>query len=332
MREHRQAVVPIADRSAIGEARRTSTQMAALTRLSEAEQGRVPLVVSELATNLHLYAKRGEILLRVLPPDARGIEVLAIDRGPGIDDIQKCMADGFSTGGTRGCGLGAVKRLANQFELRSSQPAGTVVLARVYNHDVSPRLAAICVPVQGESECGDNWEFRDAGETQELAVIDGLGHGPLAAVAARHALEAFSRGPFANPARYLEEAHTAMRTTRGAAVAAAHIDLRQHKVHYAAVGNIAGAILSPANGKGRPLLSHNGIVGVEIRKVQQFEYEFDDGDLLIMHSDGLSMRWQIKDYPGLAFADPAMIAAILHRDCRRERDDATVIVARLPVQ
>ena len=68
---------------------------------------------------------------------------------------------------------------------------------------------------------------------------------------------------------------------------------------------------------------------VEARKLQQFEYDWHDGDLLVMHSDGMSARWKLNDYPGLARADTAVIAATLYRDGKRGRDDTTIIVARL---
>jgi hypothetical protein len=94
------------------------------------------------------------------------------------------------------------------------------------------------------------------------------------------------------------------------------------------VGNISGCLVN-ASGKSQSLLSHNGIVGAHTRKLQQLEYQWNNGDLLIMHSDGLSTRWKLSSYPGLMLADTGVIAAILYRDCKRGRDDATVLVARL---
>jgi serine/threonine protein phosphatase PrpC len=81
--------------------------------------------------------------------------------------------------------------------------------------------------------------------------------------------------------------------------------------------------------KSRSLISFEGIVGSKIRKLQQLEYSWRDGDLLIMHSDGLTDRWKLLNYPGLAQADVSVVAGVLYRDARRGRDDATVFVARL---
>jgi hypothetical protein len=97
-------------------------------------------------------------------------------------------------------------------------------------------------------------------------------------------------------------------------------------VRYAGVGNIATTLWAP--GETRSLVSHNGIVGHEMRKVQVFEYPLPPQGMLVMHSDGVSTRWQLEKYPGLALRDPAVVAAVLYRDFCRGRDDATVVVAR----
>ncbi|MGZ8295425.1 MAG: serine/threonine protein kinase, partial [Telluria sp.] len=98
------------------------------------------------------------------------------------------------------------------------------------------------------------------------------------------------------------------------------------KLQFAGVGNIAGSVIG--GGPRRHLLSHNGIVGSNLRKVQQFEQPWDSGSLLILHSDGLGTRWDLDAYPGLAFAHCAVIAAVLYRDFTRGRDDATVVAVR----
>src|SRR5262249_58542779 len=131
----------IHDRSSVGEARRIPTQMAERAKLPPAELGRVPLIVTELATNLVAHAQR-EIVLRLLTNEtAPGLEIIALDRGPGIGDVSLCLADGYSRGGTRGCGLGAVRRLSSDFDINSRPPAGTGVMSRVRGSgpDLRPR-------------------------------------------------------------------------------------------------------------------------------------------------------------------------------------------------
>lgn len=330
---HQQKSVAITDSSSIGGARRISSQLAERARLKDADRGRVPLIVTELATNLLQHARNGEILLRILPVNlGPGIEIIAIDRGPGIANLQRCMVDGYSSCGTRGCGLGAVTRLSTDFDIYSTQPAGTVVLSRVRTIDgksrSEPQFSAISVPAPGEMECGDAWDLQRTDERLAAIVADGLGHGPLAATAAAQAVQVFGRRSFDSPVSYLQAAHVALQSSRGAALLMVQVELKLYQIHCAGVGNICASIVAPS-GRRQSLLSHNGIIGIEARKLQQFDYKWNDGDLLVIHSDGLSARWNLEDYPGLARTDTAVIAAVLYRDSKRGRDDATIVVARL---
>jgi anti-sigma regulatory factor (Ser/Thr protein kinase) len=333
MAVHQHRSIEIHDRSSVGEARRVSAQMAERAKLPSTELGRVPLIVTELATNLLAHAQRGEIMLRLLPNEtAPGLEIIALDRGPGIGDVSLCLADGYSRGGTRGCGLGAVRRLSTDFDINSRQPAGTVVMSRVRCSGPDPGLrefSAICVPAPGETECGDAWSLRQVGDKLAAIVVDGLGHGPLAAAAAAQAVAVFGEHWFPNPADYLAAADAAMRSTRGAALAIAQIDLGAREVHYAGVGNIAARIINLSANRQQSLVSHGGIAGAGLRKVQQFDYRWQDGDVLVMHSDGLNERWNLGTYGGLAQTDVAILAGIVYRDAKRTRDDATVLTARL---
>ena len=134
---------------------------------------------------------------------------------------------------------------------------------------------------------------------------------------------------FDSPVAYFEAAHSVLHTTRGAALAFAQVDRYRRNLRYAGIGNISGSLTGASHNKGRSLLSYNGIVGTAVRKLQQFDHQWIDGELLIMHSDGLTDRWQLNAYPGLLRADTAIIAGVLYRDARRGRDDATIVVARL---
>jgi hypothetical protein len=120
--------------------------------------------------------------------------------------------------------------------------------------------------------------------------------------------------------------HGALRSTRGAAVALAVVDLRSQTLRFVGVGNLAGYIFSGE--ESRSLVSHNGTVGHSLHKVQEFGYPFPPGSLLVMHSDGLATRWQLNAYAGLVSHHPSLIAGVLYRDFNRGRDDVTVLAAR----
>lgn len=72
----------------------------------------------------------------------------------------------------------------------------------------------------------------------------------------------------------------------------------------------------------------SGIVGHEMRRVNEFTVPFEGGSTLVAFSDGLTSRWRLDQYPGVRPRHPALSAALAYRDHRRGRDDATVVVVR----
>ena len=311
----------IDDESKVGEARRAAQTLANF-EFDAQTAGRVAIVAAELASNLLRHAGGGELLLQTLGTDgAATVEILAIDRGPGMSSVEHCMRDGYSTGGTMGTGLGAARRLANEFDIYSVPGQGTVVMARIGNK-LTVRHGAISVPMQGETICGDAWQVSSDGESTSVIVVDGLGHGILAAEAAQEGIRAFLANPFAPPRDLMFSASNAMSKTRGGAAACALI--RGTSLDYAGVGNISGALV--AHGKSQGLVSHAGTLGLHARRSHQFNYQRGPGALLVMHSDGLSARWNLREQPDLLTHHPAVIAAVLYRDFGRNRDDATVVV------
>ncbi|MGE8149708.1 ATP-binding protein [Pseudomonas vancouverensis] len=322
-------VLAIEDSSQIGHARRTAQKLAEKHGLDATDAGRVALVATELASNILKHAARGEIHLRVLPrKNGAGIEMLAIDRAQGFD-LQACLTDGFSTGGTQGIGLGAVSRQTEVFDVYADA-RGAVLLTRVYPREdkaADRRFGISQHSLHDDPACGDVWHLAYDGARISALVIDGLGHGEDAEKAARAGESAFAPIPFASPVQLLEEMHIAMTATRGGAAAVAQFDAGRDGLTFAGIGNI-GACLVTAD-KSRGLASHPGIVGVQFRKAQPFDYAQVNGQLLIMYSDGLQSRWNLQDYPGLVHRHPAVIAAVLHRDFCRGRDDVTVLVIAL---
>lgn len=321
-------VLTISEPSEVGHARRCAQKLAERHGFDEQDAGRVALLATELCSNLLKHAGRGELHLRVLPRAAgAGIELLALDRAQGFDTAT-CLADGYSTGGTQGIGLGAIERLADVFDLYADAK-GAVVLARLHRRgDREPdlRIGVSQHALHGETACGDTWHLAFDGTRCAALLIDGLGHGADAEQAALAGARAFAEAPFTEPLRQVETLHRAMLGTRGGALAIARYDGEQAALSYAGVGNIGASLLHA--GQSRGLASMPGIVGGQYRKAQVFDYAQANG-LLIIYSDGLQSRWNLNDYPGLVHRHPALIAGVLHRDFCRGRDDVTVLVIDL---
>lgn len=322
-------VLPIDDSSQIGHARRVAQKLAERQGFDECDAGRVALATTELASNLLKHAGRGELHLRVVPrPVGAGVEVLAVDRGTGFD-LNACLADGYSTGGTQGIGLGAVARQAQVFDAYADA-RGAVLLARFYGRaDVQPdwRFGVSQHSLHDDPACGDAWHLAANDSGLSALVIDGLGHGEEAEHAALAGACAFALAPFSDPLLLLEDLHRAMSGSRGGAAAIAQVRLDTGSLRFVGVGNISASLVTAE--KSRGLASHPGIVGGQYRKAHPFDFEQVQGQLLILHSDGLQSRWNLKDYPGLVHCHPAVIAAVLHRDFCRGRDDVTVMVIAL---
>jgi len=319
---------PIDDESGVGGARRAAVALAGAAGFSETDAGKVAIAVTEAATNVLKHAGSGEILLRTT--DA-GVEMLAMDKGPGIADLRDALRDGQSNSGTAGIGLGAISRLAGSFDVYTGEGLGTAVMAHFHptDHRRVPRqrpvleIGAAQAPYPGEEVSGDAWAWVDS----SLFVADGLGHGLHAAEAAREAVKAFEGNRTGTVRDVVGAIHLALRPTRGAAVAMARLDPQRHIASFCGIGNISGTIL--AAGQRRGMISHNGTAGHEASHIAQLEYPMPEGALLVMHSDGISAKWDMASYPGLASRHPSLVAAVLYRDFRRRNDDATVVVARV---
>ena len=329
----------VVESSQAGEARRLTLALARTVAFDEVSQGKVALIVTELANNLVRHASQGELIVRTIHAGGQaGLEVLSIDRGPGVADFCRCLVDGFSTAGTPGNGLGAVVRMCDEFDVYSAPNEGTVISARVMQTrrplqarpklDYSLNFGAVCLPLAGEVECGDAWAYEEPGSgISSLIVADGLGHGPKAAEASRGAVDLFHQNPSYSPSEHLQAIHPALKGTRGAAVAVAVIDRNRREIRYAGVGNIAGTVFDGA-GQRRGLVSHNGTVGGTMHKTQEFTLPWPEGALLVMHSDGLGTQWRLDNRLALKASSPGVIAGVLYRDFTRGRDDVTVVVAR----
>ena len=267
--------VPVSDPTQVGDARRQVARLAGGFGLAEPFLGRLALVVTELGANLVKHtAEGGEVLARPLQRSGvLGMEILALDRGRGIDSVGAALRDGFSTAGSSGTGLGAVRRQADLFELHSAPERGTAVLARLWTTRTPPpsadgaEVGVVSVSRPGESVCGDGWALAGAGDVLSILVVDGLGHGPGAAEAAGEAIRVFRTQAQQEPEATMRALHEALRPTRGAAAALARVEPGAGRLRYVGVGNIAGTVHADGS---RSLLSANGTVGHALRRVQEY--------------------------------------------------------------
>jgi anti-sigma regulatory factor (Ser/Thr protein kinase) len=320
----------IADEADAGALRRLASGWADGPGAVPAGRARAELVATELATNLVRHAKPGGwVLVRPVPPD--GIELLAVDHGPGIADLAAALDGRSPAPGGLGLGLAAVRRASARFDVHTEPGRGTTVLSRVSLDDQSapgrPDWGGVSVGVL--EVCGDGWAVAEVDQGLAVAVIDGLGHGVKASLASDAGLDAFAADP-ADLDGLVARANAAMRATRGAAMTACLLEPGRNELHYVAVGNVSGRVVTGPEERG--LVFSAGTLGLRVAppRTRVMSLPWPPGASLVLWTDGLSSRLALSSHADLRTRDPAVVAATLHRDHTRERDDATVVVIRHP--
>jgi anti-sigma regulatory factor (Ser/Thr protein kinase) len=323
--------LPVGDSSQVAEARRNVAERTAALHFSSRTAGEAAIVATEMAGNLAKHGDGGELLLRTIGDAAHaGIELLALDRGRGMD-VARCLVDGYSTAASPGTGLGAIQRLSASSDFYSVPGAGTAVLATLWSK-AAPRdpgrwiVGGLNVPLRGEEICGDAWEVRAHDHGMDVLMVDGLGHGPEAAKAAAGASRAFLARGGRTPAQYLDEAHDALQGTRGAAMGVAVVDASRGQAAFAGVGNTVATVVT--GDAVQHFVSFGGIVGQREIPRREFTYAWAAGSMFLGHSDGINTRWSLAAYPGLESRHPSLIAGVLYRDFARGRDDASLVVIK----
>jgi anti-sigma regulatory factor (Ser/Thr protein kinase) len=319
----------------VGEIRRAARDKSLALGMSNELTGKVEIVATELATNLLKHAGDSRLLfIRPIPRQEKsGLELVAIDKGPGMADVRTMLTDGVSTAGTMGTGLGAAKRLSDEFEIYSKPGQGTAVLCRLYpgNRSASPirssfDIGGMMVPLSGEKHCGDGWATAVTDDSAVLLVVDGLGHGERAYQASRAALEEFRSQHHLSPGMLLGRIHENIRHTQGAVMAIAVVDKRRQLLTYCGIGNIRGRILNAEGSHG--CISIEGLIGLRVTRVREFTYPWTKDAVLIMTSDGVLTGVESLKLADLPDCPSALVAAIVYNRFSRSNDDATVVVVR----
>ena len=264
---HRMAVT---EGSHPGEVRRMVREASLGVARGRRISGRAALVATEMANNLVRHTREGgEVILRRLMHEAgggqpAGLELISLDRGPGMRNVAECLRDGYSSGGTAGGGLGAIRRQCEIFEIISAPEAGTAILGQLWREKAGGErrpgahfsAGGVSVPLAGEEQCGDSWAVDQAEGRCRVMVADGLGHGPFAADASRAAIRVFRENGARPIAEIMELAHEALKSTRGAAAAlrgnpGGHRQggIRGHRQYLGANPPCGGARRSPGLGQ-----------------------------------------------------------------------------------
>ncbi|MBI5670137.1 MAG: SpoIIE family protein phosphatase [Chloroflexi bacterium] len=180
----------------------------------------------------------------------------------------------------------------------------------------------------GQKDCGDQYLIEPQPNGLFLAVIDGLGHGPKAALAAQTAVEALRPYTDDDLPSLMQRCHQALMGTRGAVVTLARLDLRASALAWLSVGNVSAMLIHSDRNAATArdhLLLRGGVVGYRMPPLRVFTERLYPGDTLVIVTDGIRSTF-VEDIP-VHLPPQVMANAILDRYNRRT-DDATVVVAR----
>jgi anti-sigma regulatory factor (Ser/Thr protein kinase)/serine/threonine protein phosphatase PrpC len=307
----------------------------------------ISIVVLELAENLltHKTERSKIICSKVTEGNKVGIQILSLDSGPGISDVKRAMNDGYSDKGTLGIGLGAVKRLSDEFDITSKtrlsqllgfdgrEGLGTVIGARKWlsagNNSIDTKInemkfGILSRPFKGEKFNGDTVFLKFFNNKLMIAVIDGLGHGFEAEEAAQKAIECLNNNYHQNLDMIINQMKSDIRKTRGLVISIALIDYRKSLLNYVGIGNVTTRIYKSSESI-RPV-NVNGMIRATIPNFRILQYPWSNDSIIVMATDGISEKNDPDKYPGLIDKHPMVLAGVLFRDYARLTDDATIVV------
>jgi len=310
-------------------ARHTATEVGFDETVSE----EVGLVATELAANVLDHAGSGEVTVaRISEGDRAGVRIESMDAGPGIDDVDAAFADGASTAGSLGGGLGTVNRLMDRVTVAApGEPDyGTHVVADRWvrpeyeaTADCPLSFGAASRPMRSGAANGDSFVIKRWNDRALVGVIDGLGHGRPAHAAAM-AAKTYVERHFDQPMQSIfAGAERACRGTRGVVMALARFDWAASTVTVASVGNINHKVDGAAD---LQVVTRRGVIGSNGPDPVVASADWHDGDRLVLFSDGVVSHWSFDEYPDLFEQSAAASARQLLQELGKDDDDSTVLV------
>jgi anti-sigma regulatory factor (Ser/Thr protein kinase) len=323
--------LPTIDDASTSVARELVRARGAAIGLGAATVERLAIAASELATNQLRHGRRGQLAVCAVERGGiPGLEIVAADMGRGITDPRLALAGPGPSASSLGAGLSGTRRLVDEMDLDVRWGQGTLVRARAFAEPV-PRRREVGVlgrHFHEEAESGDHAVFLRAGDVLICAVVDGIGHGPLAFDASVRAGGVALAAHGSSPAGVLAACDAALAGTRGAVMAVDRIDESLGTVEHGAVGNVTVRLESYR--ETRTLAGSPSTLG---RRGQRARTALETASIradqaLVVFTDGLASRTTLADEPDLFREHPIVAAAHLLATFGRENDDALVLVAR----
>lgn len=326
----------VADRSYFAIVKKEVHALTLNAGFSTQRVGEIDIIVAELVSNLVKHGGGGQVMVKLIAEkDNSLLELISIDSGKGMADVNRMMVDGVSTQNTLGQGMGAMKRLSHLFQVYSMKDWGTVTLIRIWKNDpalFSPtaltQIRSVIVPKPGETHCGDGFFHKVTTDDLSFFLGDGLGHGPEAEKAVTQAGEAFMKCYEKEPTEVIRYINASVRKSRGLVGTVVSLDTKERKWRICGIGNVQTKIAEGIELKN--YMAYNGIIGLNVpNTLKSHEMPYENGQQLIMCSDGIKTRWDTFRYQAITRYDLSIFCATLLKDFSRNTDDAAVVACKI---
>lgn len=314
----------------------------------------VSTMIAELGTNIIKYAKQGSIQVTKQRTDYfLDVQITANDEGPGIQDINLAMKDSYTTGGSLGLGLPALKRMADEFIIKSENDMGTSVYVRKKikllhkNNAKKSALAATSLPQRKElivsrQQQKNSWDIGyyvrpmsghmvsgDAVCVLEfdhyilLAVIDVTGHGDTAHEVANKLQHYIQQQKNLDLKWMMKALHEHLKGSVGAALGLFLVDVNEQSFEYISIGNTKARRSVGDIWRG---VAKDGVLGQRLPNLIAQQGHLNNGDVFVLWSDGLSDHLIDSFIKNIAYESSDKIAFDLIRSLGKRYDDASCIV------
>ncbi|UUX93344.1 ATP-binding protein [Methanoplanus endosymbiosus] len=295
----------------------------------------IDLIAAELASN-HIKHDtiNGRIKYGVFTDEKSGtyLEIISEDEGPGIPDYELALEDGYTTSSrSMGVGLGSVRRLSDEFSIKSSV-SGTTIAIKKYAEKIPVipekklMISVLTRPHPLENVCGDGYYIERFKNGACIAVIDGLGHGIHAREASACAEEYLRNNASKTSIKLLIDGlGEKLKKTRGAVASIMFINDDRGFMEFGGVGDISVHLYPKEDHIS--FQSVPGILGMKRREVKVQSYPWVSGrNMAVIHSDGISAKINLDDC--MPEEKPDIIAHYIMNKYWRKNDDGTVMVVK----
>ncbi|MBC9785297.1 anti-sigma regulatory factor [Heliobacterium chlorum] len=312
----------------VGTARRQVLEYCRSLPFTMQELGQLAIIVTELATNLAKHASGGGVIRLETIGDRKGLILQSSDQGPGIPDVSLALLDGTPSTASLGGGLGAMRRLSDQFSIQS-EPSGTVVTVKKWVEGIPTQRLTVGVYSRPHPEYGVSGEgffVRQDAHRPTIALFDASGRGTTAYQNRLRMERTLWDLQGLSLLEIMGETHRQMMGAAERALFLAQVDYRQETLNYVGVGPIQAQLLTPDGHV--PLKRTERWKGLDVLSLTLNQERWTAESILAVTTAGAVVDWEQVHYRSIQGGKPGQLCRQWVERWGRDDDEATILIAR----